>query len=75
MPSHGMMPRTLRHRAAMASDIGADAHAGEIVCAVLHTSHAMGFRMNAEGVEHDHQVAMLHDEGCEAARGFLFGQA
>jgi diguanylate cyclase (GGDEF)-like protein len=55
--------------------IGADAHAGEIVRAVLRMSHAMGIRVNAEGVEHEDQVLILQDEGCEEVQGFLFGQA
>ena len=38
-------------------------------------SHALGIRVNAEGVEHEHQAALLHDEGCEEVQGFLFSHA
>jgi len=38
-------------------------------------SHAMGIRVNAEGVEHEHQAVMLREEGCEEVQGFLFGHA
>jgi EAL domain-containing protein (putative c-di-GMP-specific phosphodiesterase class I) len=52
-----------------------DVHAAEIVRAVLHMGHAMGIRVNAEGVEDEQQAIFLHDEGCEEVQGFLFGKA
>ncbi len=52
-----------------------DPHAAEIVRAVLHMGHAMGIRVNAEGVEYEQQAVMLHDENCEEVQGFLFGKA
>ncbi|MEJ0016967.1 MAG: EAL domain-containing protein [Acetobacteraceae bacterium] len=55
--------------------LASDPHAAEIVRAVLRMSHAMGIRVNAEGVEHEQQAALLRDEGCEEAQGFLFAQA
>jgi diguanylate cyclase (GGDEF)-like protein len=51
-----------------------DAHAAEIVRAVLRMSHAMGIRVNAEGVEHESQTRVLQEEGCEEVQGFLFGR-
>jgi diguanylate cyclase (GGDEF)-like protein len=56
-------------------NLGIDAHAAEIVRAVVHMSHSMGIRVNAEGVEHEQQATMLQDEGCEEVQGFLFGRA
>jgi diguanylate cyclase (GGDEF)-like protein len=56
-------------------DLGRDPHAGEIVRAVLRMSHAMGIRVNAEGVELPEQVALLHEEQCEEVQGFLYGKA
>jgi diguanylate cyclase (GGDEF)-like protein len=56
-------------------NLGVDVHAAEIVRAVLRMSHAMGIRVNAEGVEHEQQANMLQDEGCEEVQGFLFGRA
>ncbi len=53
----------------------ADGQGAEIVRAVLRMSHALGIRVNAEGVEHEHQAAMLHEEGCEEVQGFLFSRA
>ena len=52
-----------------------DPQAAEIVWAVLRMSHAMGIRVNAEGVEDEQQATMLQDEGCEEVQGFLFGGA
>ncbi len=56
------------------SNLGKDPQASEIVRAVLRMSHAMGIRVNAEGVEQQHQIPTLRDEGCEEVQGFLFGR-
>jgi diguanylate cyclase (GGDEF)-like protein len=55
--------------------LGSDLHAAEIVRAVLRMSHAMGIRVNAEGVEHEHQAKLLREEGCEEVQGFLYSKA
>ena len=55
-------------------NLGTDPQASEIVRAVLRMSHAMGIRVNAEGVEQRQQIPILRDEGCEEVQGFLFGQ-
>jgi EAL domain-containing protein (putative c-di-GMP-specific phosphodiesterase class I) len=55
-------------------DLGREEQANEIVRAVLRMSHAMGIRVNAEGVEHEHQMTILHEEGCEEIQGFLLGE-
>ena len=51
-----------------------DSHAAEIVRAVLRMSHAMGIRVNAEGVEKESQASILMEEGCEEVQGFLFSR-
>jgi diguanylate cyclase (GGDEF)-like protein len=56
-------------------EVATDAQAAEIVRAVVRMSHAMGIRVNAEGVEHEHQAHILREEGCEEVQGFLFGHA
>jgi diguanylate cyclase (GGDEF)-like protein len=56
------------------SNIGKDPKASEIVRAVLRMSHAMGIRVNAEGVELQEQIPTLQDEGCEEVQGYLFGR-
>jgi diguanylate cyclase (GGDEF)-like protein len=57
------------------SALQTDPHAAEIVRAVLRMSHAMGIRVNAEGVEYEHQARMLLEEGCEEVQGFLCSRA
>ena len=54
--------------------LGQDPQASEIVRAVLRMSHAMGIRVNAEGVEQQKQLQLLQDECCEEVQGFLFGR-
>ncbi len=56
------------------SNIGKDPQASEIVRAVLRMSHAMGIRVNAEGIELQQQIPTLQEEGCEEVQGFLFGR-
>ena len=38
-------------------------------------AHALGLRVQAEGVETRAQADFLHDCGCEYAQGFLYGRA
>ena len=54
--------------------LGVDVHAAEIVRAVVRMSHAMGIRVNAEGVEHEHQAKLLREEGCEEVQGFMYSK-
>ena len=54
--------------------LGKDRQAGEIVRAILRMSHAMGIRVNAEGVEQPGQMQLLRDEGCDEVQGYLFGR-
>ena len=56
------------------SRLGQDPESEAIVRAVLRMSHAMGIRVNAEGVERQEQMQLLRDEGCEEVQGFLFGR-
>jgi EAL domain-containing protein (putative c-di-GMP-specific phosphodiesterase class I) len=55
-------------------DLGRNEQANEIVRAVLRLSHGMGIRVNAEGVEYEHQMTILHEEDCEEIQGFLLGE-
>src|SRR5262249_14420029 len=52
-------------------NLGREAGAEEIVRAVLRMGHAMGVRIIAEGVEWEHQIKLLLEEGCEEMQGFL----
>jgi EAL domain-containing protein (putative c-di-GMP-specific phosphodiesterase class I) len=51
-----------------------DASSAAIVSAIITVGHALGLTLVAEGVERPAQVALLREQGCDAAQGWLFGQ-
>jgi EAL domain-containing protein (putative c-di-GMP-specific phosphodiesterase class I) len=53
----------------MATDPGAAA----IVQAVATLGRSLDMRVNAEGVETEHQLSMLLAIGCDEAQGYLLG--
>jgi diguanylate cyclase (GGDEF)-like protein/PAS domain S-box-containing protein len=56
------------------SDLGLDADADALVCAIAGMARALKLSVVAEGVETDAQAAFLTELGCEAAQGWLFGR-
>ena len=50
-----------------------DASSAAIVSAIITLGHALGLTLVAEGVERPTQVALLREQGCDTAQGFLFG--
>jgi EAL domain-containing protein (putative c-di-GMP-specific phosphodiesterase class I) len=48
-----------------------DASNAGIVAAIIAMAHQLKFRVIAEGVENEEQVAFLRAQGCEAIQGFL----
>jgi diguanylate cyclase (GGDEF)-like protein len=54
--------------------LGVDPNATAIVHAVLGMAHALGIRVNAEGVEDEQQALLLTGEGCDEVQGFLFSR-
>jgi EAL domain-containing protein (putative c-di-GMP-specific phosphodiesterase class I) len=56
-------------------DIPDDTNDLAIVSAIIAMAHAMGLKVQAEGVETEAQKQFLTDCGCEYAQGFLFGRA
>ena len=51
-----------------------DASSATIVTAIIAMGHALGMTLVAEGVERPSQVALLREQGCDAAQGWLFGR-
>jgi EAL domain-containing protein (putative c-di-GMP-specific phosphodiesterase class I) len=51
-----------------------DASSAAIVAAIITVGHALGLTLVAEGVERPEQVALLREQGCDSAQGWLFGQ-
>jgi EAL domain-containing protein (putative c-di-GMP-specific phosphodiesterase class I) len=51
-----------------------DAPSAAIVRAIITLGHALGLTLVAEGVERPAQAALLREQGCDTAQGWLFGQ-
>jgi EAL domain-containing protein (putative c-di-GMP-specific phosphodiesterase class I) len=51
-----------------------DVSSAAIVSAIITLGHAMGLSLVAEGVERPAQAALLREQGCDAAQGWLFGR-
>ncbi len=44
-----------------------------IVQAIIDLSHGLGYEVVAKGVEHDSELVVLQELGCDMAQGWLFG--
>lgn len=55
-------------------DIPNDGNDLAIVSAIVALAHALGLKVQAEGVETEAQAEFLRECECEAAQGFLFGR-
>lgn len=51
-----------------------DASSATIVSSIIAMGHALGMTLIAEGVEKPSQAALLREQGCDAAQGWLFGR-
>jgi len=50
-----------------------DVSSAAIVSAIITLGHALGLTLVAEGVERPAQAALLREQGCDTAQGWLFG--
>lgn len=56
------------------SRLESDANSGAVVATIVNLSRAIGVRTIAEGVETEHQAALLRAAGCDVFQGFLYGR-
>ena len=64
---------TLKIDRSFVKDIGFGGN-GTIAKAVIQLAHSLGFKVIAEGVETDVQMAFLRNHGCDAIQGFYFSR-
>ncbi|WP_428623421.1 EAL domain-containing protein [Sedimenticola sp.] len=65
---------TLKIDRSFINDMTEDPNYRTIVSAAISMGKALGLSLVAEGVETEEQLAILTEEGCETAQGFLFGK-
>ncbi|WP_425466460.1 sensor domain-containing protein [Prauserella muralis] len=67
---------TLKIDRSFVAGLGADDHkdAEAIVTSIVRMAHALGLTVIAEGVEHERQVTILRELGCDQAQGYYFGK-
>ena len=54
--------------------LGVDVRAEEIIRVLVFLGHSLGLQVVAEGVETEHQEAILRRLGCDAIQGFFYAQ-
>jgi diguanylate cyclase (GGDEF)-like protein len=52
----------------------ATAGAGELIALMINAAHAFSLHVVAEGIEHDDQLALVRQLGCDSAQGFFFAR-
>ena len=55
-------------------ELGQNTEAGIVVRAIVGLGHDLGLQVVAEGVETEHQLALIQGHGCDHAQGFLLGR-
>ncbi|CAN5516441.1 hypothetical protein BH18ACT1_BH18ACT1_03550 [soil metagenome] len=62
---------TLKIDRSFVAGLGVDDDSRAIASAIVELAHALGLDVVAEGVEEEHQLAVLIELGCDRAQGFL----
>lgn len=57
------------------ANMESEPRASALVGGLLGLGHGLGLTITAEGVEHPKQAAVLLQQGCEQAQGYLYGRA
>jgi EAL domain-containing protein (putative c-di-GMP-specific phosphodiesterase class I) len=55
-------------------DVANDKYDEAIISSIVAIAHGLGFRVIAEGIEHESQLRRLAALGCDEAQGFYFGR-
>ena len=56
------------------SEVETDQNSASIVAAIIALGHRLGLKVVAEGVETEHQLALLREQRCDEYQGFLFSR-
>lgn len=59
---------------AFVKDLPASSRGVAIASAIIAMAHSLGFRVTAEGIEDEAQLAWLIDAGCDEAQGYFIGR-
>lgn len=71
---HAFRPDIIKIDRSFVNDIETDPGAAQLVRATLALTREMNLRSVAEGVEREHQAALLRDYGCNYAQGYFFAR-
>jgi diguanylate cyclase (GGDEF)-like protein/PAS domain S-box-containing protein len=70
----GLPLRKVKLDKSFIDDLATSARCRHLVQGVITLAHALGLVVIAEGVEHEAQLAILRELGCDRAQGFLFSR-
>jgi diguanylate cyclase (GGDEF)-like protein/PAS domain S-box-containing protein len=66
--------QTLKIDKSFIDDIPGDSSSESIVISIIDLAHHLGYRVTAEGVETERQLAFLIEHGCDEFQGFYFSR-
>jgi EAL domain-containing protein (putative c-di-GMP-specific phosphodiesterase class I) len=65
---------TLKIDRSFVRDVDQDSDSAAIATTIIAMGHALGLHVIAEGVETEAQLALLKQQGCDSAQGFLIAK-